>query len=98
MFPKPGTFPSSIRSYWYLDTIMMQKIKLLQSALYIVTNRRSIGKKNHVKLLVEAAVAKARKSKATLTAASGKATKTNTMEGIIKTTTVIYLEKVFKRG
>ena len=80
MCPIPGTFPTAIRSFWELATVLMHKITSRQSALSLVMKIISISQKNHVKPLREAVVAKGSKSKARMTVASGSATKINLME------------------
>ena len=52
----------------------------------------------HVNIIVEEVVTKAKEANAIMTVASGSVTRTNPMEGIIKTITVITLEKVLKTG
>ena len=51
-----------------------------------------------MKPLVEAVVSKSREVNTRMTVASGRVTRTNIMEGVMKMITVINLETVFKRG
>ena len=69
-----------------------------QSALSISFKIISINQMRHVNIIVEEVVTKAKEANAIMTVASGSVTRTNPMEGVIKTITVITLEKVLKTG
>ena len=97
MCPIPVIFPSEIRSYWYLTTIVIHNITSRQSVLSLIINRRSIKQGRHVKPLVEVLVEMARNSNARITIKIGRAIRKNPMEGII-VEDVITLKMVFKRG
>ena len=92
-----GTFPSAIRNYLYLATILMQKITSRQSDLSVIIMRRSSDQRIHVKPLLEAVVSMAREVNTRTTVASVRATRTNLMEVIIMETVIIFLT-LFKRG
>ena len=96
MFPISGTFPVATRSYWDLDTIVMQKIISRHIVVSLITKIILSKKTSHVKPLVEVSVDVAREANEIMTVASESTKIKNLMEGIM-TKTKISLETVFKR-
>ena len=97
MCPIPGRVPIAIRNYWDIATILMQNITSRQSTLSLVMKRRSSAKNRHVNPIMELVVTKAREINKGMTLEIGSVTRKAMMERIIKMTTVINLETVFKR-
>ena len=96
MFPISGTFPAATRSYWDLDTIVMQKIISRHIVVSLITKIILSKKTSRVKPLVEVSVDVAREANEIMTVASESTKIKNLMEGIM-TKTKISLETVFKR-